>query len=65
MKLPLEIHNEIKNIINNHEIGEFKKGDLKAMRVHRFKFKAQLYLVRPEINVRFVQFLSEGVFLMV
>ncbi len=39
-KLQLEIDNEVKNIINNPEIGELKKGALKAIRVHKFKFKA-------------------------
>jgi ParE-like toxin of type II bacterial toxin-antitoxin system len=47
-KLQLEIDNEVKNIINNPEIGELKKGDLKATRAHKFKFKAQLYLLSYE-----------------
>ena len=49
-KLQLEIDTEVKNIINNPEIGELKKGDLKAIRVHKFKFKAQLYLLLYKIK---------------
>ncbi|MBT3879168.1 MAG: type II toxin-antitoxin system RelE/ParE family toxin [Candidatus Scalindua sp.] len=49
-KLQFEIYNEVKNIINNPEIGELKKGDLKAIRVHKFKFKSQLYLLSYEIK---------------
>jgi hypothetical protein len=35
-KLQLEIDNEVKNIINEPEIGELKKGNLKAICVHKF-----------------------------
>ena len=49
-KLQLKIDNEVNNIINNPEIGELKKGDLKAIRVHKFKLKAQLYLLSYEIK---------------
>jgi hypothetical protein len=49
-KLQLEIDTEVKNIINNPEIGELKKGDLKAIRVHKFKFKAQLFLLSYEVK---------------
>ncbi len=47
-KLQLEIDNEVENIINNPEIGELKKGGLKTIRVHKFKYKAQLYLLSYE-----------------
>ena len=49
-KLQLEIDTEVKNIINNPKIGELKKGDLKAIRVHKFKFKAQLFLLSYEVK---------------
>jgi hypothetical protein len=49
-KLQLEIDNEVKNIIKNPEIGELKKGDLKAIRIHKFKYKAQLYLLSYEVK---------------
>ena len=44
-KLQLEIDNEVKKIVDNPSIGELKKGDLKAIRVHKFKIKSQLYLL--------------------
>ncbi len=49
-KLQAEIDNEVKNIIKNPEIGELKKGDLKAIRVHKFKFKTLLYLLSYEVK---------------
>jgi mRNA interferase RelE/StbE len=49
-KLQLEIDNEVKNIIKNPEIGELKKGDLKAIRIHKFKYKVQLYLLSYEVK---------------
>ncbi len=49
-KLQLEIDSEVKNIIDNPEIGELKKRHLKAIRVHKFKFTAQPYLLSYEIK---------------
>ncbi len=49
-KLQLEIDNEVKNIINNPEIGELKKGDLKTIRARKFTFKTQLYLLSYEVK---------------
>ena len=49
-KLQAEIDNEVKNIIKNPEIGELKKGDLKVIRVHKFKFKTLLYLLSYEVK---------------
>jgi mRNA interferase RelE/StbE len=45
----LEIDEQIKNIINNPNIGELKKGDLSGIKVHKFKFNKQLYLLSYEI----------------
>ena len=49
-KLQLEIDNEVEKIIKNPNIGELKKGDLKAIRVHKFKFKTQLFLLSYEVK---------------
>ncbi|GAX61178.1 hypothetical protein SCALIN_C18_0002 [Candidatus Scalindua japonica] len=49
-KLQLEIDNEVKNIINNPEIGELKKGDLKTIRIYKFRYKAQFYLLSYEVK---------------
>lgn len=47
--LQLEIDNQVKKIIENPEIGELKKGDLKGIRVYKFTFKSQQYLVSYEL----------------
>jgi mRNA interferase RelE/StbE len=49
-KLQLEIDNEVEKIIKDPNIGELKKGDLKAIRVHKFKLKTQLYLLSYEVK---------------
>ena len=49
-KLQLEIDNEIKNILHNPSIGKLKKGDLKSIRVHKFKYQIQLYLISYEFK---------------
>lgn len=36
---------EVKNIAENLNIGEEKKGDLKGVFVHKFKLKRNLYLL--------------------
>ncbi|MGB5218948.1 MAG: type II toxin-antitoxin system RelE/ParE family toxin [Smithella sp.] len=36
---------EVKNIAENPNIGEEKKGDLKGVLVHKFKLKTNLYLL--------------------
>lgn len=49
-KLQLEIDNQIKKIIENPNIGELKKGDLKGINVLKFKFNNQLYLLSYEVK---------------
>jgi plasmid stabilization system protein ParE len=36
---------EVRNIAENPNIGEEKKGDLKGVFVHKFKLKTNLYLL--------------------
>ena len=36
---------EVRNIAENQNIGEEKKGDLRCVFVHKFKLKANLYLL--------------------
>jgi mRNA-degrading endonuclease YafQ of YafQ-DinJ toxin-antitoxin module len=36
---------EVRNIVENPNIGEEKKGDLKGVFVHKFKLQANLYLL--------------------
>ena len=47
--LQIEIDNQVKNIIENPEAGELKKGDLKGIRVLKFRFNNQLFLLSYEI----------------
>ena len=47
--LQIEIDNRVKNIIENPEAGELKKGDLKRIRVLKFRFNNQLFLLSYEI----------------
>lgn len=47
--LQLEIDEQVKKILENPEIGELKKGDLQGIRVHKFNFKSQLYLLSYEV----------------
>jgi len=44
------IEDEVKLICENPEIGELKKGDLSAIRVHKFKFNRQEYLIAYSVD---------------
>jgi len=48
--LQLEMDELVKKILENPEIGELKKGDLRGIRVNKFNFKSQLYLVSYEVT---------------
>lgn len=48
--IQLEIDEQVKKIIENPEIGNLKKGDLRGIRVHKFKIKKQLYLISSEVT---------------
>lgn len=41
----LVIEDEVEKISKEPEMGELKKGDLSEFRAHKFKFKAQEYLI--------------------
>lgn len=47
-----ELDKETKNILQNPLIGEPKKGLLKGIRVYKFKYKDQLYLLSYEPNFK-------------
>ena len=55
-QLQLEIDQQVKLIAKDPDIGELKKGDLKGIRVYKFKFKAQQYLLSYEVlnNILFL-----------
>ena len=44
------IEDEVELILENPQIGELKKGDLSDIRVHKFKFNRQEYLVAYSVN---------------
>lgn len=49
-KLQLAIDNQVRLLLENPEIGELKKGDLRGIRVHKFKHGPQLLLLSYEIK---------------
>jgi len=40
----------VRAIAAQSDNGEMKKGDLQGIRVHKFKYKTQLYLVSYEVK---------------
>jgi hypothetical protein len=58
--LQIEIDNQVKNIIENPEAGELKKGDLKGIRVLKFRFNNQLFLLSYEITENKVYLYTVG-----
>jgi plasmid stabilization system protein ParE len=44
-KFKAEIDSQVRLIAENPDIGEQKKGDLQEVRVHKFKFSNNLYLI--------------------
>jgi len=49
-KFQMEIDRQVKTIMENPEIGELKKGDLKGIRVLKFQYNRQLYLLSYEMK---------------
>lgn len=41
----LAIEDEVEGVRNTPDMGEAKKGDLTGLRVHKFKFQRQEYLI--------------------
>lgn len=41
----LAIEDAVEGVINTPDMGEVKKGDLSGVRVHKFKFQRQEYLI--------------------
>jgi mRNA interferase RelE/StbE len=56
-----EINASIREIIQNPEIGEEKKGDLAGIRVYKFRVQNQLYLLAYELNETSIILLALGV----
>ncbi len=49
-KLQLEIDSQVKKLIEDPDIGEQKKGNLKGIRVHKFTYGHQLLLLSYEVS---------------
>jgi mRNA interferase RelE/StbE len=49
-KLQLEIDKQVRAVMENPAIGELKKGDLKGIRVLKFKNNQQQYLLSYEMK---------------
>ena len=49
-KYQLEIDKQVKTIMEDPEIGQLKKGDLKGIRVLKFEYNRQWYLLSYEIK---------------
>ena len=48
--MQLEIDKQVLIICSNPKIGELKQGDLRNIRVHKFKFGTQLLLLSYEMK---------------
>jgi len=56
----LAIEDEVYEVLKTPQAGEQKKGDLTGLRVHKFKFHGQEYLVAYAIAARNVIFYMIG-----
>lgn len=52
----LAIEDEVEGIRNTPDMGEAKKGDLSGLRVHKFKFHNQQYLMAYTTEGRIIVF---------
>ena len=58
--LQLSIEDEIEKIIENPEMGDTKKGDLREFRVHKFAFKKQKLLIAYQVLTNEILFYMVG-----
>ncbi|GAB4409609.1 MAG: hypothetical protein OHK0032_05220 [Thermodesulfovibrionales bacterium] len=52
----LIVEDEVEKVVSNPCLGEAKKGDLSGLRVHKFKFQKQEYLVAYSAESRSIIF---------
>jgi mRNA-degrading endonuclease RelE of RelBE toxin-antitoxin system len=57
----LAIEDEVYAVLESPQAGELKKGDLEGVRVHKFKFRKQEYLVAYVIRQKDIIFYMIGV----
>jgi hypothetical protein len=58
--LQLSIEDEIEKILENPEMGETKKGDLRKFRVYKFIFKKQKLLIAYQVLTNEILFYLVG-----
>ena len=58
--MQLSIEDEIEKIIENPEMGDTKKGDLREFRVHKFAFKKQKVLIAYQFFTNEILFYLVG-----
>ncbi|MBI3377772.1 MAG: type II toxin-antitoxin system RelE/ParE family toxin [Nitrospirae bacterium] len=56
----LAIEDEVEGVINSPDTGEAKKGDLSGLRVHKFKFQRQEYLIAYKTEGNTITFYMIG-----
>ena len=59
-KLQLEIDSQVKKLIEDPDIGEQKKGNLKGIRVHKFTYGHQLLLLSYEVSENVLRLYTIG-----
>ncbi|MEK6651825.1 MAG: type II toxin-antitoxin system RelE/ParE family toxin [Nitrospirota bacterium] len=56
----LAIEDEVEGVRNTPDMGEAKKGDLTGLRVHKFKFQRQEYLIAYKTGSNSIVFYTIG-----
>jgi hypothetical protein len=59
-KLQLEIDSQVNQIINKPEFGELKKGDLAGIRVYKFSYESQQFLLSYKYSTNELQLYTIG-----
>lgn len=54
------LDSEIRKIIDNPEIGQEKKGDLKGIFIHKFKIKTNQFLLAYRLSHEYIEFIMLG-----
>lgn len=56
----LAVEDAVEVVINNPDIGEAKKGDLSGLKVHKFRFQRQEYLIAYKTGSNNIAFYMIG-----
>jgi len=58
--MKIEIDEQVKKIVDNPEIGNLKRGELRVVRVHKFKFGNETILISYETTDDFLYLYTIG-----